>query len=315
MNGKVDVFMKEALPPLFKTVLESGFHYVGVELDIKPVLKIADVRQEATNRPWIAAAQIAAAQNHKTQSGNQGTGTPINDVEVWFTLPSIETWCAQCKDTTHHESHSHLFAIHYVVKESAGHQTFIIQYQCRKCKGPELTFLVRRDIFKVRLAGRSIAYYQKPPPEIPEKLRDIYSDAIQAAACKDFSAAFYHWRTLMEHAMKSTLGMPFAQEVRGDDLSKKYNAGIDPRVRDNAPLAEMMSLCSQHLHARTDDKEKENAYKADFQSVRERIEAHFQLIATLRNLPQLARDATVTDETTLNQRIVDFVRKFFQRRG
>jgi Zn finger protein HypA/HybF involved in hydrogenase expression len=281
-----------AISRAFKEVMESGFLYISKKVDVSAIMGCTDGKNRPlwetrfTHRPWAPDSGLNALGQAARRVEREATQRRIEEFgedssqsenEFWFTPPPLTTWCAHCNKQTHHEYGNEVGAIFAVRIEKVGYATYILVYQCMQCKTAPLTFLVHRELLKLQLAGRSIAFFNKPPNDIPKNLRAIYSDAVQAAACNDIPAAFYHWRTFMEHLMKDALGIGVTDKIEGDGLSDRYNKTIDPTVASRASLTEVMRLCSQHLHARTGD-------AAELERVKQRVEQHFTLIATLKAL-------------------------------
>jgi hypothetical protein len=138
--------------------------------------------------------------------------------------------------------------------------------------------MIRRELLKIQLCGRSKPYFPKIPVEIPKGFRDVYQDALGAVACGDLSAGFYHLRTLMEHYMKSACNIPLSQQIDGSALCDHYNKTIDPVVAGRASLTATFDQCAAHLHNR-------DGNKVQFEAILKLIEGHFKLISHLASLP------------------------------
>jgi hypothetical protein len=70
---------------------------------------------------------------------------------------------------------------------------------------------------------------------VPEHLVPILNDSDQAVAEGDTFAGFYHLRTMLEHYLKIRLGIPIAQQIRGDELIAKHHETLLPAVTAMLP--------------------------------------------------------------------------------
>jgi hypothetical protein len=209
-------------------------------------------------------------------------GGPLREMHLMFVIPTVKTWCALCKDQELFDSIPHLALSPYhinpeAIKERLGYQTLLFNLQCQKCKSPPITFMVRRELLKLQLCGRSAPYFRLVPLEIPKSLRPIYRDAVRAGSCGDIAAGFYHLRTLIEHHMKAVCCIALNEQIDGSELCQRYNKTIDPVVAERASLTKVLSDCSHNLHGRTGG-------QTDFNVVLQLVEDHFQLIENLSRL-------------------------------
>jgi hypothetical protein len=294
-SPKAENIIRQQVHDALKALLELGYLYTSKRIDISEILKLADstytsaqLEEEFTRRRWAPYSHNQGFTSserlvrHHAGQGTDALGTPAKQMRLTFLLPTAKTWCARCNETTLHDSIPHSeytpgHLSHEYVKEPLGHQTFVLNYQCQQCKCPPVMFMIRRELLKLQLCGRSSPHIPQAPSDIPKALRPIYNDAMAAAACADIPAAFYHWRTLIEHQMKTVLGIPVGQQIEGDELASRYNKAIDAVLAERASLTSCLKICSQHLHART-------GTIHDVQSVRQRIEQHFTLARTLKEL-------------------------------
>jgi hypothetical protein len=290
----VEVVMQELIYDALKELLEGSYLYRTKRLDLARIIAKADdkfnakaLEEEFTYRPWIPHSLnrgFTANERmiHSHASGCDPIGTPPREMHLTFIIPTVETWCSKCGEASLHDSIPHIDCSPYhlnpeAIKEPSGFRTFLFNYQCHKCKSPPLTFMVRRELLKLQLCGRSQPYFPPVPSQIPKSVRHIYTDCVQAVACGDLAGGFYHLRTLLEHHMKAACGVPLNQQILGDDLCATYNKLTDPVVVERAALTEVFQKCSANLHGRTGTDE-------EFESFLERLEMHFKLAETLRTL-------------------------------
>jgi hypothetical protein len=293
-SPEIELIMQELIYDALKELLQGSYLYRSKRLDLAPIIAKADdqfsakaLEDEFTNRPWTPyslnrgfTANERMIQNHA--GGCDPLGTPPRERHLTFIIPTIETWCSKCGEASLHDSIPHIEVSPYhlnpeAIKEPLGFRTFLFNFQCHKCKSPPVTFMVRRELLKLQLCGRSKPYFPPVPPEIPKGVRDIYTDSVQAVACGDLAGGFYHLRTLMEHHMKVACGIALGQQIIADELCAAYNKAVDPVVVQRAALTEVFQKCSANLHARTGTNE-------EFEFVLQRIETHFKLAETLRVL-------------------------------
>lgn len=294
-SPKAELLMGETIARELSSLLAAGLMYQNRNLNLSEIDKLADakytapmLRSEFEVRPWSPKSRNQGYTdrereiNKAADSGVQPIETELHDLEVIFQLPTITTWCATCKNQVIHDSIPYRGGSPYhlnpeAVKEPAGTQTFIFDYQCASCKGPPLKFMVRRTKAKIQLCGRNHPYITPPPAYIPENLKRIYKDASMAADCNDLPAAFYHLRTLIEHNMKYACGIEIGLQIDGESLCEKFNSMADRTLVERASLKAEYGICSEHLHARTGSIE-------DFRAIIKKIGAHFELAANLNRL-------------------------------
>ena len=293
-SPRAEVAMSQLIHDAIKDLLEGCFLYQNKSIDLSSIKQMADkqfsaaeLENEFTNRPWIPYSQNRGytSAEKSIMSGGRGCdplGTPPRMMHLLFVLPTISTWCDVCKINELHDSIPHIeFSPYHLnpeaIQEPNGFHTFLFNYQCHRCKSSPVTFMVRRELLKVQLCGRSKPYFPNVPREIPKNLRQIYADSVAAAACGDWPASFYHLRTMMEHHMKFSCAIPIAEQIDGMNLCEKYNKLVDPIVTQRAALTDIFASCCVNLHNRTGG-------QADFQAALNRVHGHFKLIENLKSL-------------------------------
>jgi hypothetical protein len=292
-SPEVEHIMGKSIHDVLKILLAEGYLYQNRSVDLTGVLAKADsnfstdaLADEFTHRPWIPYSQnrgfTTFERDFTRQTPSDPLEAPLGEMRLMFLIPTIETWCGLCKDKELHDSIPHLAMSPYhinpeAIKEPLGYQTVLFNFQCQKCKSPPITFMVRRELLKIQLCGRSKPYFPAVLGEIPKSLRAIYCDAAAAAACGDLSAGFYHLRTLLEHHMKAVCGIATQQQVDGADLCQRYNKTLDPIVAERVSLSKLFSDCSANLHNRTGGQD-------EFKTALNLIEGHFKLIENLKAL-------------------------------
>jgi hypothetical protein len=293
-SPKVELLMQELIHDAISDLMESSFLYRSRRLDVSGILATADakwptasLKNEFERRPWVPWSQNRGFTSGERQfsdhiGGCDPLGTPPDAMHLTFVIPTVRTWCAGCERITVHDSIPHIWISPYhlnpeAIAEPPGMQNFLFNMMCHECKGPPTVFMVRREILKVQLCGRSHPFLPEPPTELPKAVRNIFRDAAGAACCGDVFGAVYHLRTLMEHHMKSELGIPISDRVDGEDLCARYSQTLDPVVRDRSALKPVLDLCSSMLHSRDGSLE-------DYDRALDQIRAHFGLKQALQKL-------------------------------
>jgi hypothetical protein len=291
---KIEMIMQELIYDTMQTLMSESYLYRSRRIDIAPILTHADTKwtkealeKEFQFRPWNPWSQnrgftYGEREIHKHGTGADALGTAPEKRTLTFVIPTVNTWCSKCEKITVHDSIPHIeFGTYHLnpeaVAEPLGYQNFVFHMMCHECKAPPITFMLRREILKVQLCGRSHPFLPQAPDEIPKPVRAIFRDAVGAAACGDVFGAFYHLRTLIEHHMKAETGIPIGEKIEGDDLCARYNQKIDPVLRERSSLKIIFDTCSSNLHNRTGS-------LAEYEKTVEAIRNHFQLKQTLQKL-------------------------------
>ena len=287
--------MAQLIESSIAQLLSTKHLYQNIEIDLSRIKKLGDekytpekLEAEFRQRPWLPASKNTGYTQHErlirstAMSGTQPIGTALNDLNVPFTIPTIETSCDKCGKFIHHDSIPYLASSPYhlnpeAVKEPRGCQTFVFDFQCVACKGAPLKFIVTRTFNKIQLCGRSKVLAIAPPAFIPPKLRRIYSEALASANCGDIYAGFYHLRTLLEHHMKASCSIEMEEMVEIESLCTRYYAIFDEVVARKAAVTNEFKICSKNLHNRTGTFD-------EFSAVLKKIESHFKFIDNIKDL-------------------------------
>lgn len=296
-SPEAEHIMGKSIHDVLKTLFSEGYLYQNRTIDLTGVLAKADsnfsnedLTDEFTHRPWIPHSQnrgfTTFERDFTRLKPSDALEAPLREMHLMFLIPTVETWCWRCKGQELHDSIPHLAMSPYhinpeAIEEPLGHQTILFNFQCQKCKSAPVTFMVRRELLKIQLCGRSKPYFPIVPREIPKSLRAIYCDAAAAASCGDISGGFYHLRTLLEHHMKAVSGIAVKQQIEGSDLCQSYNKSLDPIVAERASLTKLFGQCSAKLHERTGGRD-------EFKAALNLIESHFRLIENLEALSMIS---------------------------
>ena len=294
-SPQAEEVMAQLIESSIAQLLSTKHIYQNIEIDLSRIKKLGDEKHtpekleyEFRLRPWLPASKNTGYTQRErlitstAMSGTQPTETALNDLNVLFTIPTIETSCAKCGKFVHHDSIPYLASSPYhlnpeAVKEPRGCQTFVFDFQCVACKGAPLKFIVTRTFNKIQLCGRSKVLEIPPPEFIPKKLRLIYSEAVASANCGDIYAGFYHLRTLLEHHMKTSCSIEMSEYIEGDLLCSKYYETLNEAVARKAAVTNELKTCSKNLHARVGSFE-------EFTTVLKKVESHFKFIDSIKDL-------------------------------
>ncbi len=131
-------------------------------------------------------------------------------------------------------------------------QLFLIPYQCQKCRGSPVVFMIMRRGAKMPIVGRSIFERVK----IPDYLRNVpgsehYSHAAIAFNSNHVLAGLFYLRTFIEQYWRTILG---CEDLRmtGEDLANAYKERLPddwPTGRVGKSLGRVYDELSEKLHA------------------------------------------------------------------
>lgn len=262
----IELAIQEAICEALVALLSEKGLYQNVTVDSQACAAFPtsedQLRREFSKRPWepvsMGHGDTMADRGlaYHAGLGAQPLGTPGDEFVLSFPLPDIDTWCDQCGKPTAHAStlasRGSRFGNQFPIFGERTIQVFIPYYICSLCRKQILVFLIKRTGYVLQMCGRSERLHSSVPSAIPKKQRQIFADALSAAAENDLSAGFYHLRTFVEHYMKDSLRIDQNTQIRGDDLCGQYKSKLDPRMSSGMPsLSVVYETCSAHMHART----------------------------------------------------------------
>ena len=161
-----------------------------------------------------------------------------------------ETICTECEfckgERTPHNPHSAFSADgrDYIGSD----QTFVLSYQCQKCKRGRLVFLVRRRGFKLQLVGRSQIPSPSLPNHFPSKYRSLFSDAEMAFVTGSHLAAICLLRIALEQYLRAETNMSGVKS--GEDLWARFKERLpkDFPIGRVCGLGEVYGQLSEIMH-------------------------------------------------------------------
>jgi len=249
--------------------------------------RLKELRAEIEKRPWRLVTRHTGdnpelARIHRAaRLCAQPLGTAANEMDLMFYLPAVRLRCSgRCKDGTTFialvSSSDSGFDSPYPRKTNIGtEQAFIPIYRCEMCRETIYTILIRRTGLRLHLCGFAPRRELLAFEPVPEHLVPILNDSEQAVAEGDTFAGFYHLRTMLEHYLKIRLGIPIAQQIRGDELIAKHHETLLPAVTAMLPsLTTTWERLSYWLHTRTGE-------VVDYQTQRNSICKHIEALRVL----------------------------------
>jgi hypothetical protein len=151
----------------------------------------------------------------------------------------------------------------------ASFQHIVLVFQCQRCEGKPVAFLLKRDGMDLYLEGRSPIEHVEIHPALPKKEGKWFRDAVVAHQSGKTLAGFFYLRTFIEQFARRLTGT-LNDKKSGDEIMSAYSDGLPQRVRDAAPsLKEWYEKLSEAVHGAKED-------AALFALAKETIEEHFE---------------------------------------
>lgn len=220
---------------------------------------------------------------------------PIGSVELPpIPLPSVRVSCGskQCKGSIQPHNSGFVgwrYGVMSFDLQQVGSvmQIFSFPFQCQNCKEEPLVFLVKRDVLKLTLVGRSQFPEVLVPDYIPKELRKIYRNAVVANQVNFTLAAAMYLRTLIEQYFYQAIPEAEIEAIkqkgnpRGDELAELYAKTLPAEFPSYVPsLRKAYDNLSQVMHRGDEDDE---ASKKVF-SVKVDVEKHFEALKLLNSI-------------------------------
>lgn len=283
--------IRQKIEETLKHLFENAYLYQNKKIvpsELFPSDKLtASLIDELEHRPWEPVSRNKGYTADELRIMTHSRGGFALDAEprtvpIKFEIPSADLYCNVCKKIEIHNSVPHIEWSPYhlnesAIKEQIGFKTHLFNLQCAKCQSAPITIMIRRELLKVQIVGRSQALFPEIPKFIPKGIEEIYQDAVQAAVCGDWNGACYHLRTLLEHYMKEQCNITLETRMEGSELCERYNKVIDPVLSQKASITTVYTDTSINLHTRSGD-------KARFEKLRATVEKHFKLAHALKEI-------------------------------
>lgn len=245
-----------------------------------------DLIFEINNRPWqpISKGQGSERDIHAIPIESMPMWTKPFELYLNFYLPEIITYCKLCK--TNNTFLSMISSGNNFIEDTNPQsgtypeQLFNFYYKCSICRKSVISFLIRRQMQKITLCGRSERLKFNIDKLIPAKLENIVEDAFSAANESDVYAGFYHLRTFIEHYIKDCLEMKIDEKIKGDELTERYNRSIGSKLKSKIPsLTSIYTDLSKYMHSRKGDKD-------NFDNIYEKIIDHLAAVDLANKYPE-----------------------------
>ena len=174
---------------------------------------------EISGYPWHVVAE-------PDENSHQSAEQIIKDNYIRVVLPTINIVCKKCK--VHPMPHNPINIEHYQNQltllrthppQNDIHQLLILPYQCQKCKGEPLIFMIKRTNQKMQLVGRSQFSLVLISKSIPKEESKYYNEAIIAFRAGKTLAAIFYLRTMIEQYLRRILHVK--DRISGEDLAEQ----------------------------------------------------------------------------------------------
>lgn len=292
--AEVDAAVKKAIDEATKRAVTPGAGAPGGHVS-RPIPasseRLAELRSEIEKRPWrlvtrhVGDNPTSAEIRRTARLGGQPLGTPGDEMNLRFYLPAVQLRCpGRCKGNGTFvalgSSSDSCFDSPYPRQGNIGtEQIFVPIYRCEMCRETIYTILIRRAGLRLHLCGFAPRREQSASERVPELLVPILGDADQAVAESDTYAAFYHLRTMLEHYLKTRLGIAISEQIRGDELIAKHYESVGPALASTLPSVSVAwERLSYWLHTRTGEAE-------NYQVQRNAICKHIEVLEILGEKP------------------------------
>src|ERR1035437_4904907 len=190
-----EAIIAKAVNAAFKHLLSEKHLYQTVEVDLSAIPQVAEQVRHKFVRPLTSTMRstlpltppVSQVENLGMQTANRfwqplnptqrgaRTLTRTESDQIEFELPTINTFCSNCNGAWPFNPIEPLS-----IRASNQQQWFYLGYVCQQCKGLPIRFLVRRDMLKLRIAGRDPIEVLPTPKVLPKAPSKYYSDATVA---------------------------------------------------------------------------------------------------------------------------------------
>ena len=190
-----------------------------------------------------------------------------------FETPDIKLYCHECKRI---EPANSISSTEFLQRQSTPRyfltsgqrvQVFVFSFLCQSCKSIPEVFLVRRQGLKLTHSGRSPIEHIDVPRDIPNPVKNYYSDAVVAHQSGQTLAGIFLLRTVIEQWARFLI--PDAPPD-ADKLLDAYMGTLPDDFKDRfASFRKLYEKLSNDMHAAEG-----NAHL--FEKVLAKIEEHFE---------------------------------------
>jgi hypothetical protein len=282
-NAKVIKDLNHAARTQLQLLLETKHLYQKVTIHADRI--IDEARQRVTERGHQAAfhdytleiltARLPPSDHELLAEAAGGTKHSVPHL----LLPHVKVFCDKCEGREAFKPIWYVDVANVFIQQKplatfepnlpATFQLFVLIYQCQRCKGTPVGFIVRRDGWNLILDGRSPFEQVEVPKYIPNTEKWLYRDAMVSIHAGKTLAAQFYLRTFIEQFARRQTGL--TEKITGDDLMTEYSSNLPDKIRDMMPsLREWYEKLSVAIHQARED-------PALFEQARGEIDRHFDM--------------------------------------
>ena len=174
---------------------------------------------------------------------------------LYYRLPTVKIYCAAtCERSEAFNSlksfdvlripPDHLYIIYR-------EQLFILIYQCQSCKKLPEVFMIRRNGWKINIAGRSPIETVATEPYLPKGYSKYISGAMLAFNSGQTLAGLFLLRVFIEQYSKKIVG-----DGKADEVIQRYSETLPKDFKERFPsLSKIYSNLSEAIHKASPDEQ------------------------------------------------------------
>jgi hypothetical protein len=174
-------------------------------------------------------------------------------------LQNVKLFCSRCKQRETFSPTFYMDATRKVAERNRSgeirialhphrFQVFALVYQCESCKDSPMSFLVKRQGWKLTVEGRSPFEEVEVPKFIPKHEEWLFRGAIVAAQTGNTLAGLFYLRCFIEQFARRQTGMRGRQT--GEEMLDTYQSLLPETQRDHMPsLRSWYEKLSVPIHA------------------------------------------------------------------
>jgi len=198
-----------------------------------------------TNTIWVPRGVISEIINFRSGFA------PLD-----FELPTINTFCDECQERPPFNPAPKS----YLVLGAGQDELFLLGYQCQQCKGQPISFLVRRESLKLRLAGRYPLEVFQTPKVLPKSVSKYFGNAQIAHHAGQTLAGLFLLRVFIEQFWRTVPEVKKLIEVQpkatGDEQGSAYQVMLPQDFKSRFPsLTDVYDKLSAAIHSADENAE------------------------------------------------------------
>jgi hypothetical protein len=260
--------MAEVVAAAFHQLLSEKHLYQYVEVDISFIPKVAEIVHQNSKpvilsggrmvkRSTLEEAKARCFEQTKviwlpnSVSTNKIQSFVTGYAPIGFELPTINTVCAKCEERP---PFNPVPESSFWVCGVGQDELYLLRYQCQQCKGQPVSFLVRREGLKLRLAGRYPLEVIATPKFLPKEVSRYFGNAQIAHHAGQTLAGLFllrvfieqFWRTIPK--VKEFIGKQ--EKATGDEQGSVYQCTLPADFNSRFPsLTDVYDRLSAAIHS------------------------------------------------------------------